>query len=276
MRFTPTLALVALASLVPVAAFAEPPAGSHSLTIGGSDSLSARLRLIEGVYTPDPECDNSNPTIEVCTSVEMHTNAAGAVTGTQTFTYTGDTVGEVRYQFEGQVKARPGLAKAKLLFTPEGTLSTNAGTETYSGRGKAFCRDDVVTGEVFSCSAKVQLCFENPIASDCNRLFQTIVVPEQRASWTLALDLATSGSGVVSGSAQAELANGVTIDFVVSGKYSAKTDLANLSLRGQGIASKSKVTIKKLAFDGVDLVAGRIKFKIADQVGAYDITPPAP
>lgn len=276
MRFKQLAAAVAFASLVPLAAWAEPLSGSYGLTIGGDDSPGARMRLIEGVYTPEPECDNSNPTTEVCTSVEVHTDAAGVVTGEQTFTYSGATEGELRYVFDGTLKARPGLAKAKLLFEPDGSLDTNAGTETYSGRGKAFCRDEIVEGETFGCTAKVRLCFENPLGSGCDRFFDSITLPQQRASWTLDLDVTTSPSGVISGTAQASLSNGVTVDFAVSGKYSTKTDLSTLKLAGQGIASKSKVLMKKIAADAVDLVGGRVKFKIANQVGVYDIGAAAP
>lgn len=270
MHFPRILLVAAACALVPVAAFAEPPQGEFSVTVGGA----AQLRLLDGETGPD--CDNGLPT-EICTSSSMHTDAAGDVTGTQTLVSEGTSDGTIIFVFNGTAKAQPGIAKSKLLFTPEGTLTTNGLVETASGQGKAFCRDDITTGDSFICDAKVRLCLESIFGLECNRFFTSMIFAEQQAPWDLDLVLATDERGAITGSAVATLGNGVVIDFTVTGKYNAKKDESALSVKGLGAGIKSKVKVKRLAVneEGV-LVAGRLKFKIAGQVGAFEISPPAP
>jgi hypothetical protein len=276
MQSTRAFLAVAVCTLLPALSVrAEPPTGVFGITVGGPDSPASQLRLMEGVRIPENACNNTNPGFEVCQSSEVHTDAAGDVTGAISFTYTGDRQGVIEFVVDGTLKAAPGIAKSKLLFTPQGTLLVDGvGPSVASGKGKGFCRDDVLSSDKFTCDSKIRLCFEDAYFSDCDRFFAFYEVAEQLAPWEFDFELVTDERGLITGSGLATLGNGVEIEFTAKGKYSAKKDTANVTFKGVGVGRKSKVTILRLQVDEGDLLSGRVKFKVAAQSGVYEIPLP--
>jgi hypothetical protein len=271
------LAVAACTLLSAFSARAEPPAGSFALTIGGPDSPTSQMRLLEGVRIPANACNNTNPTVEICEETEVHTDAAGDVTGAIRFTYTGTTQGVIEFLIDGTLKAAPGIAKSKLIFTPQGTLQVDGvGPSVVSGLGKGYCRDDITTGESFTCDSKIRLCFEDAFVSDCDRFFDFYEFAEQQAPWAFEFDLVTDERGLVTGSGLATLANGVEVEFTAKGKYKSKSDLSNVTFTGLGLGRKSKILIKGLQVVEGALFDGRVKFKVAAQSGVYEIPLPPP
>lgn len=271
MRIRSEAAAVPLALLLAGAALAGPPNGPYAVGIGGPNSVS----FLSG---DNEECDGDS-SLSLCIVSSVATDATGVVSGTGSFNFTGFIAGDLPMTVGGHMAgatSKP-IAKVIVAFSGPATLTSNGSMflGEASGSGKLTCKRLLPADEFFSCGGRLKLCF----AAMGHRVCKggggfAMQVRGASGAWLLDLDLATSDTGAVTGSATATLANAAAETFAVIGKYNAKRDQSTLKLKSLEPPSKDKASIGNLAVTADSLTGGKLKFTIAGEKGTETILPP--
>jgi hypothetical protein len=269
-------ALVVVCLLAARPAWAGAPAGSYGLEIGADNEL----------WSPsgdDSHCDDDGMGDTICVLTSVSTDATGAVSGTGQLQlhFPGLLDADVPAVFGGRLSGttRNPVAKIAASMSGPGTLSDPNDPNspgfpvTVSATARLACRNPLPHGPEFQCRGPLKLCLEAFGRRSCHSEVIKTVSAAAGGSWSLALDLATSAAGAVTGSATATLANSASESFDVSGKYAAKSDTAKLALR-PSLASKDKLAFGRLAIAGGALQSGQLQFKVAGLKGTRVLIAP--
>jgi len=140
--------------------------------------------------------------------------------------------------------------------------------------GKFTCANPLPHSAKFSCKGRGKICavFDHRKCFSGGGLLAT--VGAAGGSWHLAMDLATSKTGEVSGELTATLANGATEGFyVVKGKYNPKKDSSSLKILSSEPLSKNKIAFTNLVVGAGTVTSGKMTFTIAGEKGKEVIVP---
>ena len=88
--------------------------------------------------------------------------------------------------------------------------------------------------------------------------------------WTLVLEIADLGGGKLGGSATAELGDGTPCPYAISGKYSAKNDLASLKLSPtNATCAGTSISLQEVQLAG--LLTAQMKYKLFGKQGETSV-----
>ena len=171
---------------------------------------------------------------------------------------------------------RSGVARLSLLVKLVGVASD--GFETWGHKGSLRFSGQVTTDGVLSGLWEQSVCVQGLGCSSG----ESPVPPEvlTNGGWSLELEITDEGGGVLGGLARVELGGeGPECFYAVAGKYSAKKDLASLSLLPTepacaGTSLKAKNLRVLDAAPGV--LFGSIAYSLFGFTGAITILPPLP
>lgn len=137
--------------------------------------------------------------------------------------------------------------------------------------GRLRCRADSALATML-CRGSITLCAFEPSGRrrviGCEREKVGLSLPLEGGGWQLRLvGLATDDEGVVTGTAEVELATGLIASYVAIGQYDDRKDRTTLRLVGttDSVGSTLKLTGLELSSGGA--ASGRIVFRIAGQAG---------
>jgi hypothetical protein len=281
----PTLVLaIALlgAPLLPVPASAESPAGQWQLDFDSPDSLS----VVPDLFEDCADLDLPGMVGSTCWSFAPEVDSAGYAGGTLSVEYdTNVLTGTLDATLYGRVRGRsgpskPGFTKVKLGMDLSGSLhfvELGIDAETESSTRCAGTLDHLSAPTDLRC--KVKVCVDlvhpdlpRPVRECASAKTQLTLTPSVvDGAWTLTLDVAEDGSGGLSGTATATF-RGQTVDYEVTGKYSATKDSASLSLKSDS-THRSSIRIKNLTVDGGQITSGDARYKLFGHRGRTSLAP---
>ena len=286
-RLGQVFVLATLAGLLPVLASAESPAGHWQLDFTSPDLLSvvpASFEDCSAVDVPGIFCS-------ACWSFAPDVDPSGGANGSMTVEFDTDMLtGTLTAALYGRVRGKSGapsqpgaLGSTKvqlgmnlsgdLHFVPYG-IDVETESSTRCSGTLAHSPDPAD----LSCKVKVCVVFEHPqlpgTVRDCasTETHLTLTPSLVGGDWTLVLDVSDDGYGVLSGTATATF-RGQTLDYAVTGKYSATTDTASLSLKSV-TPSGSSIKLKNLTVSGGQITGGDVSYKLFGHRGRTQLTTP--
>lgn len=254
---------------LPTVSSAEPPSGEYDLSIGGEAEIWQPSGLSEYTEVVDG--------VEVSYAVDTVTDIAGGVTAVGTFTFLGAIDGQLAMALGGQVKGRTAKTKFKLTGSVEGEFFVEFVTVDVLGSASFKCDENPSDRATFLCTPRVKLCIYDQF--DGKKLGCT-TVKGQRGEQVLVAEggesdlymaLETSPAGVISGTAEVQLATGEILEFIATGRYNARSDTSTIDIRGVGGAIASRIKLSKLALSGGTATAAKINLRLAGQKGKAEI-----
>jgi hypothetical protein len=274
-RHTVAAAIAVLACIAAPPASAAPPSGHTDLVITTPNQI---FELDQHLRIPF-----SGAQVSFTYEVTVFSDALGVVQGTGDglVSLTGAAGGAVPVTVSGKMSGSPAKPRAQVNLLFAGPISLLGQDGVGSGGVKLGCTPPLVpdpNAPQLDCSGRAHLCASaRGVGHACASAPATVTIATVGGDWTIGLDLATDGTGNVTGTAHVTLVSTDTLDFQVSGKYSAKTDSSTLKFSGVGAAAKSaKLSLKGWAPDTGSGARGVLKFKIAGQTGSINYSPPAP
>jgi hypothetical protein len=200
---------------------AEPPSGSYVIDVGGDQSIVVPIEF------EDSTCETAEG-VTVCIAGAIGTDGSGAVTGNALVELSGDIEGELEATLSGAVRGSTQKTKVRLVMEMNGAVSSGGLTLDVEAKGKFKCVENAPAG--FLCRGRLKLCaFASGKRVGCESDRLDLELEDAGGPWQLRLlDLATDGSGEVTGTAEVTLATDQILQYDVSGKYSARKDTANL------------------------------------------------
>lgn len=248
-----------------LAASAGPPAGAiPTIVVGGPSSIFLPVGHSE-------QCDSISG-LTGCVIVDTVADGIGRITGAGVFELSGIASAELPLELVGTTTGTVEKPKAKLVFTFAGPVDIQGIPGAGDGSGSLKCAEDTFSPGVFDCDAHVKFCLGVPglVRRRCaSGSFPNLVLEGDGGPFELDLTLATDASNNVTGAGQVTLETGQLLDYVVSGKYSPKTDVSTLKFTGMGLAKKATLSLKKFS---TDTGAGLLKFKLGGQKGSVDLS----
>jgi hypothetical protein len=216
-----------LLCVAPGAASAVIPEGHFEIGLGASQSIWLDDAAGENEFC-DGFAEGFGGTLQSC-EFEMFVDAKGKITGSVAVAaLNGNLAVELEGPIKGKLKGDSQQALTDLSFSAKLAGSVGDGVMTTALDAKVgFAGQIDLDGDLFGewntkiCS-KAAGCVEE-IESSPSQAFDG-------GSWLLALDIADLGGGKLGGSAEAELSDGTTCPYEISGKYSSKSDTASLKL----------------------------------------------
>lgn len=254
------LAALVLAVLTARIAAAEVPSGSYAIDIGAEQSILVPANVEAS------SCETADD-VTICLSGELATNGAGVITGSGLATFTGGIEGDLAIGFTGKVAGAATRPRVSLSLDLTGELTSDGVTLDVEASSRTKCGQDLLAGG-FACVGKMKLCaFYHGQRVGCESGLINFEIEDDGGPWQLRLDLATDPAGVVSGTAEVELATGEIYAYGVTGKYNARSGTADLRLVGSGAALGSKLRLSKVSLLGGTATGGRLDFQVAGQKG---------
>lgn len=287
-RRTLRLALVMLfGSTLPLAGFAESPAGQWQLELANTELLSV-------VPADFADCEDvAIPGIvgSACWTFVPDIDPNGIASGSLTVVYdtdviTGTLSAELFGRFAGRSGTPPqpgavGSTKVKLGMDLTGTLHVVPLALDAETHAKTRCSGVVAHGPDpadLRCRVKVCVAFAHPelpgrTVRDCvsTESFLTLTPALVDGEWTLDLDVADDGNGALSGTATATF-RGQTLDYAITGKYSATKDRASLRLEPTATRGSS-IRIRNLVVSGGQIQTGELAYKLFGHRGRTELAP---
>lgn len=277
MMRTSTIASLPLAMCLAGTAIAGPPQGGYTLDVGGANE----------VWYPDGDdrfCDTENDD-EICfVTTGVATDGTGGVTGTGRFQihFQGEIDADLPMTLVGKLGGTTGKPKPKVTVDAAGIsvfhfpdLGMPNVDVPMTLAAKFTCANPLPHSSKFSCKGRGKICATAFGRRKCfggGGLLMTHTAGG--GSWHLAMDLATSKTGEVSGELTATLANGATEGFyVVKGKYNPKKDSSSLKILSTEPLSKNKIAFTNLVVGPGTVTSGKMTFTIAGEKGKEVIVP---
>lgn len=269
-RSSLAVSVLVLAVASPLRAGAEPPSGSYTIDVPAEPGIVVPAQARESY------CEILED-ITICLSGEPATDGSGAIRGDAQLEFTGEVEGTLVGTFGGKVSGPAGDPRVAFTMEFAGELYSWWENQTFDVQvtQRTRCiRDEIAGG--FYCQGPLRTCasFEGSRVG-CGSVRAGFVVEEESAAWQLGLELATDGSGVVTGTATVELETGSVFAYTVTGKYDARRDSSSLRLTGLGDASRSKLRLSSAVLSGGTATAGTLDYQISGQKGRT-ILPVAP
>lgn len=256
-------ALTLLLLFAPEVASAVIPAGSFEIALGGSRSIWLDLDAGENEFC-EGFAEGFGGTLQAC-EFEMFVDAKGKITGSLAVAAVNGNLGvELAGPIKGKLKGNDKDERTDLSFSAKISGVAGDGVTMTSLDAKLGFEGQIdVDGDLFGewntklCS-KAAGCVED-VESSPSQAFDG-------GSWLLALDIADLGDGKLGGSAEAELADGTTCPYAISGKYSSQSDTASLKLSPTSEACDgTSISLKDVRVDA-SLVA-QMKYKLFGHKG---------
>ena len=241
----------------------------------GEPSVSAQVSAIPptAVAVPtDPGLKVFNPAASVslcesefCVATSLETDARGRVRGSGSIDLGGGETLDTK--FSGKLRGSKGSTRVKHQLKLKGIVQGVQVKGTAKIRGELNWSTGLFEFEI---SAKV--CSPG---LGCETIALADVAPlnPDAGLWTLYLDVVDLDGEKLGGTAIATLGDGRTLTYEAQGKYSSKTDLWSLKLKGTGTAAGSSIKLKHVAMSGSKLQSGTITHKILGHRGSYELLP---
>ncbi len=255
-----TVALLLL--LAPGPALAVIPAGTFEIELGGSRSIWLDTAAGENEFC-DGFVAGFGGSLLQC-EFSMFVDSKGKITGSvEVAAQNGALVVEIVGPIKGKLKGgKSGLTELSFSTKLSGEAG-NGSTMTSLSGSAAF--DGAINGAgILSGEWSTKFCSK---AAGCAEDVDT-AAPEALAGggWTLVLQIADLGGGKLGGSAAAELGDGTTCPYSLSGKYSSKSDLASLKLSpSNATCSGTSISLKDVSVAA--LLEAQMKYKLFGQQG---------
>lgn len=264
-----TIFRVCLACVVGGASEAEQLDGSYLIEFGYANAVWG-----PGDEVLDEACDADS-----CVTGGLSVDAAGVadMTVNLTFSVSFDgiqTTADLAGMGRGKAKGRNGVARLKVKIPLSGALHAPGfpdipanGNLTLFEELNGIERMDLISGSLKLC-AKGAGCLRNRFPPEIEPLGTE---EEDGGPWTLAFELTTDAVGTITGGATATFPDGSDpIEFLVTGRYNAKTDESSLKL--ESVAPQEGASAKLVhvhAGEGASTFdAFRIKYKLCGQSGS--------
>jgi hypothetical protein len=247
---------------------AAPPNGVYAIDFGPENSVWG------GQPFQADECDGSS-----CIALDVGVDPAGKLSGTVSYTDVVDVNGvpgdvETHGDIKGRATGKAGHSKFKVSSLLRGAVTMPLDTIPLRGKLLWTVEPDALAGTVTN-SARITVCARGHCG---HGNFPAEVVPllaEDGGPWHLSLDLATDSMNRVTGSATATFEDGSeSIEFAVTGKYSAKKDEASVNLASTLPGSGARVRLRHLGIEADSLARYVLTFKVRGQSGGLTVPPP--
>src|SRR5262245_2069479 len=279
----PCMLATLLAWTLPVAGSAESPVGQWQIDFATPDLLSVVPESFE-------DCENVGiPGVvgSACWSFAPGVDASGNATGTLSVEYDTDVItGTLSATMFGRFRGRSGegdvgSTQARLGIDFSGDLHFvpfDLDVDTDVSTRCSGTIPHLPDPAELQCKVKVCVEFEYPqlpghTVHECGSAETSLVLLPSldEGDWSLALDLSDDGTGVLTGTGTATF-RGETVDFAVTGKYSATTDSASLSLKPL-VKNGSAIKIKGLTVSGGQITGGEVGYKLFGHKGKTSLAP---
>jgi hypothetical protein len=238
------------------------PTGSFAIELAGGRSIWLDAEEGENDFC-DGFAEGFGATPLVC-EFSLFVDAKGKITGSVEVAAENGNVGiELTGTVKGKLKSSKSSGTEVSFSTKLSGVAGNGQSTTNVSGDASFAGmingAGVLTGEWSTkfCS-KAAGCVEGADAAPAETL--------DGGDWTLFLEITDLGGGKLGGSAAAELADGTTCSYELSGKYNSKSDVASLKLSPtNAICDKTKISLKDVRV-GATLEA-QMKYKLFGQAG---------
>jgi hypothetical protein len=269
--------LAAALFAVPGLASAGIPTGNFAIEFGGRQSIWMGE---EGSDSGEKFCadfESGFDDLELC-DFQAFVDGKGKIFGY--FEFSGWSEG-IHFAASGPIKGsqkgddRSGISSVSLLIKLVGVASD--GVEKRGAKASIRLNGQTTADGVMSGVWETSVCVQGGGCSSD----ESPVPPEvaTNGGWSLELEITDGGGGALAGAARVELGSGDECFYAVTGKYSAKNDLASLSLLPTepacaGTSLKAKNVRALDAAPGV--LFGSIAYKLFGFTGAITLLPPLP
>ena len=255
-------ALGLLLVLAPAPAPAVIPTGSFAIELGGARSIWLDVEEGENDFC-DGFAEGFGATPLVC-EFSLFVDAKGKITGSVEIVAENGNLG---IELEGTVKGKLKSGKTggtELSFSTKLSGVAGDGQLMTSLKGDASFQGSIDGAGVLTGAWTTKFCSK---AAGCREDVDT--APQETfggGAWTLFLDISDLGDGKLGGSAAAELGDGTTCSYELSGKYSSKSDLASLKLSPtNATCDKTSIKLEDVRLDSI--LEAQMKYKLFGQSG---------
>jgi hypothetical protein len=247
---------------------ADPLQGVYEIEVGGVNEI--------WIATGGEQACIYRNLDQICvTTTGVATDGRGEVTSTGTiaFHFPGVIDMELPMLLRGRLGGAAIKPKPKVAVTATGTATLHDPVlpdieAAASAIGKLTCANPLPHDSTFACSGRLKVCLAFLDGRSCATGRIEAALGALGGPWTLALDVATDGAGIVTGSATATLPNAALETFAVTGKYVAGKDQSKLKLESSDPQSKNKLSLVRRPFEGGPTIEQRLKFKVAGESGS--------
>ena len=249
--------------ITPGLASAVIPTGTFEIDLGGNQSV-----WLDAADDEDEFCEGFaegfGGTLQSC-SLSMSIDAKGKITGS--FEVSAQN-GGLFISFDGPIKGKlKGNGQTGLTdfsFSMKLAGDANDGSMPVDVSASVSFAGQITGAGLASGSWSFNLCAKGGACfSDAGPPSRETFVG---GGWTLVLEIADLGGGKLGGSAAAELGDGTLCPYSISGKYSAKNDLASLKLSPtNGTCSGTSISLKDV--QRASLLTAQMKYKLFGQQG---------
>jgi hypothetical protein len=242
------------------------PVGNYEIAFGGNHSIW----FGDGSGDDNGLCDGLEAGVDlvgIC-NFQLFVDGKGKVFGDLDF---GGWDDGFLITFQGPIKgtlrgdARKGIARTS--YSLKVTGEADDGSVKLPVKGKLKFTGQVEPGGVATGVWEQRFCTKgSPCVSS-----RIDLLPENltNGDWLLELTIADAEGGALDGSALVRLGNGTECPYDLSGKYSAKTDLASLVLiPSDPLCAGTSIQLKNVrALDAVELSSAQVKYKLFGYAG---------
>jgi len=238
-----TVAMVLALGFTPIVRAQAPPSGVYTNSFNGVLALWD----VSGTYPEDMLGGNLDG------SYTVSVDAKGKITGDGNASYYDDVDDisvDMDFTVNGAVKAIPTGTQVLMNQAFKGTGSYGGTTFTFSGKFKYDLGIDAstsmlsgnVTGKI---CASGQGCVTLTEANGGEPIYveTQIADVDMDGSWNLVLDVQNINGKSLMVTATVVLSNSRTVNMTGKGKYSVKTDLSKLTLKGNGLDTGSALSL---------------------------------
>lgn len=262
-RWCCRVAAFLLSSSIAGIASAVIPEGDFEIALGGSRSIWLDDAAGENAFC-DGFAEGFGGTLQMC-KFEMFVDAKGKITGTLAVAASNGNLGvELEGPIKGKLKGddRAGITEIEFSTKAAGVVGDGV-METSVDAKLAFAGQIDLDGDLAG-EWSTKLCSK---VAGCLEDLETAPAQDfDGGSWMLALDIADLGDGKLGGSAAAELSDGTTCPYEISGKYSSKSDTASLKLKPTSLACEgTSISLKDVHVDGA--LEAQMKYKLFGHKG---------
>ena len=251
-------------SLAFAARAAAPVGDIPTIVVGGAQSVFLLIGHSE-------QCDSLSG-LDGCLIVDTVADGVGGITGSGMLQFSGIAEGDLPMTLVGKTTGTTENPVTNLKLAFEGILDIpQLGAQALTtGNGKLRCKGDDFTPSLSHCDVRMRICLKvEGLGRKCARAgIPDLEVEGQGGPFNLDLSLATDPMNKITGTGRVTLATGQLLDYDVTGKYSPKKALSNLTFKGIGAAKNAKLSLKGFASDASQ---GKLQFKLGGQKGKVDL-----